>query len=260
MNHRYRKTIIAGNWKMNKTPAEARALIKQLGNAAAKAKWCEVVCCVPYVDIAPAVKSAKGSRIAIGAQNVHQAANGAYTGEVSAGMLAASGVKYVIVGHSERRQYFGETNELVNKKVRAVLDAGLKCILCVGETLAERELGITSDIVAAQLKAGLSGVSAAEIKKVVVAYEPVWAIGTGRTATAELAGEVCEFIRATVRKSYGARLARAVTVQYGGSMNEKNAAELLALPDVDGGLIGGASLVAESFAAIIEAANQSSSA
>jgi triosephosphate isomerase len=256
MNRRYRKTIIAGNWKMNKTVSEGKVLLDELKASVGKVKWCEVVVCVPFVDIQMAVRALKDTRIAVGAQNLHQEASGAYTGEVSAAMLKDLGVKYVIIGHSERRQYFAETDALVNKKIHVALEAGLHPIVCVGETLEQRESGITEELITLQVKAALSGVTADKLRKIVIAYEPIWAIGTGKTATADQANEVCELIRATIRKAYGARAARAVTVQYGGSMNAKNAYELLSKPDVDGGLIGGASLKSADFTAIIEAANQ----
>ncbi len=256
MNRRYRKTIIAGNWKMNKTASEGKALLDEIKQSVGKIKWCEVVCCVPFVDIPMALRALKDTRIAVGAQNMHHEASGAYTGEVSAAMLKDLGVKYVIIGHSERREYFGETDELVNKKVLAALEAGLHPIVCVGERLEQRDMGITHELIAMQVKAALAGVPQDKVRKMVIAYEPIWAIGTGRTATAEQANEICELIRATIRKMYGARTARAVTIQYGGSMNAKNASELLAQPDVDGGLIGGASLKAPDFTAIVEAANQ----
>jgi triosephosphate isomerase len=256
MNRRYRKTIIAGNWKMNMTPAEARALLDGVKAQCAKAKWCETVVCVPYIDIPLAVRILKDCRISVGAQNMHQEPKGAYTGEISAGMLKDAGVKYVIIGHSERRQYFGETDALVNKKVHRALEAELRPIICVGETLEQRDMGITLEIVGAQVKAALNGVPSEKLRRTVFAYEPVWAIGTGRTATVEQAAEVCNHIRSLVRKKYGARAARGVTIQYGGSMNDANARELLAELDIDGGLIGGAALKAESFAAIVNAANQ----
>lgn len=256
MNRRYRKTIIAGNWKMNKTPSEAKTLIEEMKPLLSKAKWCEMVLCVPFTDIQAAVKAAKGSKIAIGAENMHFEKSGAFTGEISADMLKELGVKYVIVGHSERRQYFNETDETCNKKVKAAIENGLRPILCVGESLAEREQDVTMEVIRKQVKIALQGVAAEDIKKVVIAYEPIWAIGTGKTATSEQAGEVCAKIRDCLRELYGARAARAITIQYGGSMNAKNAAELLAQPDVDGGLIGGASLKSADFAAIVEAANQ----
>ena len=256
MNRRYRKTIIAGNWKMNKTLSETRAYAEEIKPMLGKPKWCEVVLCVPYVNIPAAVRLFKESRIAIGAENCHYESTGAYTGEVSAEMLKELGVMYVIIGHSERRAYYNETDFTVNKKVHAALEAGLYPIVCVGESLEQRELDVTMELIAYQVKAALAGVPADKMRHVVIAYEPIWAIGTGKTATAEQAGEVCEGIRAVVRKLYGARVARAVTIQYGGSMNAKNAAELLAQPDVDGGLIGGAALKPADFTTIVNAANQ----
>ncbi|MEG0765777.1 MAG: triose-phosphate isomerase [Pseudoflavonifractor sp.] len=256
MNRRYRKTIIAGNWKMNKTLSETRNYADEIRPLLGKPKWCEVVLCVPFVNLQAAVRLFKDSRIAIGAENCHYEQSGAYTGEVTAEMLKEIGVKYVIIGHSERRAYYNETDFTVNKKVHAALAAGLYPIVCVGESLEQRELDVTMELIAYQVKAALAGVPADKMRHVVIAYEPLWAIGTGKTATAEQAGEVCEAIRAVVRKLYGARVARAVTVQYGGSMNAKNAAELLAQPDVDGGLIGGAALKPADFTAIVSAANQ----
>ena len=256
MNRRYRKTIIAGNWKMNKTLSETRAYAEEIKPMLGKPKWCEVVLCVPYVNIPAAVRLFKESRIAIGAENCHYESTGAYTGVVSAEMLKELGVKYVIIGHSERRAYYNETDFTVNKKVHAALEVGLRPIVCVGESLEQRELDVTRELSADQVKAALAGGPADKMRHVVIAYEPIWAIGTGKTATAEQAGEVCEGIRAVVRKLYGARVARAVTIQYGGSMNAKNAAELLAQPDVDGGLIGGAALKPAEFTTIVNAANQ----
>lgn len=256
MNRRYRKTVIAGNWKMNKTATETRAFAEKLKPLVARVKWCEVVLCVPYVNLPAAVKAFRDSRVAVGAENLYFEPSGAFTGEVSAEMLRDIGVKYVIIGHSERRQQFGETDLTVNKKVHAALGAGLCPIVCVGESLEQRELGVTMELIALQVKTALAGVSAERLRKIVMAYEPVWAIGTGRTATAEQAGEVNEHIRTVIRKLYGARAARSVTIQYGGSMNTRNAAQLLAQPDVDGGLIGGASLQPEEFLEIIKAANQ----
>ena len=256
MNRRYRKTIIAGNWKMNKTASETKKFAEELKAILPKAKWCDVVVCVPAVNIPAAMKAFKDVRVSVGAQNVFYEKSGAYTGEVSADMLKDLGVKYVIIGHSERRQYFGETDFTVNKKVHAALEVGLNPIVCVGESLEQRELGVTMELIAYQVKAALAGVPADKMRHVVIAYEPLWAIGTGKTATAEQAGEVCQAIRAVIRKLYGAHVARSVTIQYGGSMNAKNAAELLAQPDVDGGLIGGASLKAPDFMTIITSANQ----
>ncbi|MDO5548970.1 MAG: triose-phosphate isomerase [Eubacteriales bacterium] len=256
MNRRYRKTIIAGNWKMNMTPSQTKAMIEELKPLVKEVKWCEMVLCVPFVDITTAVKAAKGSKIAIGAENMHFEPKGAYTGEVSADMLKECGIKYVVIGHSERRQYFGETDETVNKKVKVALESGFRPIVCVGESLDEREQDVWSEVVRKQVKIALKDVPVEDVKKVVIAYEPIWAIGTGKTATADQANEVCATIRECLRGLYGARAARAITIQYGGSMNAKNAAELLSKPDVDGGLIGGASLKPNDFHAIIEAANQ----
>ena len=256
MNRRYRKTIIAGNWKMNKNATETKKFAEELKAILPRAKWCDVVVCVPFVNIPAALKAFKDMRVAVGAENLYYEPNGAYTGEVSADMLRDLGVKYVIIGHSERRQYFCETDVTVNKKVHAALDAGLHPIICVGESLEQREMGVTMELIALQVKSALSGVAADRVRKCVIAYEPIWAIGTGKTATAEQAGEVCSAIRATIRGLYGARVARSVTIQYGGSMNPKNAAELLAQPDIDGGLIGGAALKPDQFVDIINAANQ----
>lgn len=247
-----RKTVIAGNWKMNKTAPETSALVAQLKTAADCAA-CEVVVCPPFTNLQAACDAAAGSHIKVGAQNVHFAQSGAYTGEISAEMLLALGVTYVIVGHSERRQYFGETDETVNKRLTAALNAGLTAILCVGETETQREQGITDEVIRSQLKVAFGGIAEEQLPQLIVAYEPVWAIGTGKTATAAQAEEVCAMIRATVRELYGDAAADHLTVQYGGSMKPGNAAELLAQPDIDGGLIGGAALKAEDFAAIIAA-------
>ncbi|MBQ3416248.1 MAG: triose-phosphate isomerase [Ruminococcus sp.] len=248
-----RKAIIAGNWKMNKTPSETSVLINEIAPLV-KDAGCEVITCVPYVDLSAAVEATKGTNIKVGAENCHWAESGAFTGEISAAMLKEVGVEYVVLGHSERRQYFGETDETVNKRTKAVLKAGLKPIVCVGELLWERECNITEEVIARQIKLDLWDVTAEELKNVVIAYEPVWAIGTGKTATAEQAEDVCAFIRAQLGKLYGEEAAAGVTIQYGGSMNDKNADELLQKENVDGGLIGGASLVAEKFAAIVKAA------
>ncbi|MBQ9952760.1 MAG: triose-phosphate isomerase [Clostridia bacterium] len=247
-----RNYVIAGNWKMNKTPAETTALINEMKPLVAGAA-CDVVLCVPYVDIAAAIEAAKGSNIKIGAENVHFKANGAYTGEVSAEMLTACGVEYVVIGHSERRQYFGETDQTVNLRTLAALNAGLKAIVCVGETLEQRELGYTETLLKYQTKMVLTNVTAEQLKNVIIAYEPVWAIGTGVTATAEQADEGNGYVRAAVAEMFGAEAAENITVQYGGSMNPKNAEELLAKENVDGGLIGGASLKAEDFSIIVKA-------
>ena len=250
-----RKAVIAGNWKMNNTPAQTTALINEMKPLVAGAD-CEVVLCVPFVDIAAAVEAAKGSNIKIGAENVHFKASGAYTGEVSADMLVASGVEYVVIGHSERRQYFGETDQTVNLRSLAALNAGLKAIICVGETLEQRELGYTETLLKYQTKMALTNVTKEQLKNVIIAYEPVWAIGTGVTATADQADEGNGFVRAAIAEAYGADVAETVTVQYGGSMNAKNAEELVAKVNVDGGLIGGASLKAADFSVIVKAASE----
>ena len=256
MNTKYRKTVIAGNWKMNKTPSETKEFMTQLKAIMPKGRWCDVALCVPAVCIPAAVRAMRETRVGIGAENCNAHASGAYTGEIATNMLVDAGCKYVIIGHSERRQYFGETDFTVNKKVAAALEAGLHPIICVGETLEQRELGITMELIALQLKSALSGVSAEQVRRCVIAYEPIWAIGTGKTATGEQAAEVCTFIRATIRSLFGARIARSITVQYGGSMKGENAAELLSHEDIDGGLIGGASLKPDAFMAIVHAANQ----
>ncbi len=255
MNKMLRKAVIAGNWKMNKTPAEAKELIEGI-KPLVRGADCDVVVCVPYIDLAVALEATKGSNIGVGAENCHWEKSGAFTGEISADMLAAMGVQYVIIGHSERRTYFGETDVTVNKRVRAALDSGLTVILCVGEYLEQREQGITAELVAMQTKIALGGVSKEELKKIIIAYEPVWAIGTGKTATSAQANEVCAVIRSTVKDLYDAPAANALTVQYGGSMNAGNAVELLDKPDVDGGLIGGASLKPADFAEIVKAASR----
>ena len=255
MNKALRKAVIAGNWKMNKTPAEAKELISAIAPLV-KDAGCDVVACTPFVDLASAQEAAAGTNIQIGAENCHWEKSGAYTGEISAEMLASMGVNIVIIGHSERRQYFGETDVTVQKRVRAALDAGLTVILCVGETLEQREQGITSELVAMQTKIALGGVSEEELKRVIIAYEPVWAIGTGKTATAQQANEVCHTIRECIASVYSQAAADGITIQYGGSMNAGNAAELLAQPDVDGGLIGGASLKPQDFATIVKAATE----
>lgn len=253
MNKNLRKAVIAGNWKMNKTPAEAKELIEQI-KPLVKDAGCSVLCCVPFVDLQTALEACAGSNIEVGAENCHWEESGAFTGEISAKMLTSMGVHYVILGHSERRTYFGDTDVTVQKRMRAALNAGMTVILCVGEYLEQREQGVTAEVVSSQTKIALQGVSKEELSRVIIAYEPVWAIGTGRTATAEQANEVCALIRSVVKDLYGSQAADALTIQYGGSMNAKNAAELLAQPDVDGGLIGGASLKPADFAEIVKAA------
>ena len=256
MNRKYRRTVIAGNWKMNKTVTEMKQFAEELKPLLGKPKWCDVVLCVPAVNLAQAVRLFRDSRIAVGAQTMHYESTGAYTGEISAEMLADLGVRYVILGHSERRAYYNETDEAVNKKVHAALNAGLSPIVCVGESLMEREMGVTMEKVAYQVKMALHGVAAEKLRRVVIAYEPIWAIGTGKTATTEEASAVCCAIRSLVREMHGARIARSMTIQYGGSMNAKNAEELLGELDIDGGLIGGASLKPADFTQLVNAANQ----
>ncbi len=251
MNKNLRNVIIAGNWKMNKTPSETKALIAEIAPLAADA-GCEVVVCPPTACLAAACEAAKGTNIKIGAQNVHFEKNGAYTGETSADMLLDLGVSYAIIGHSERRQYFGETDATVNLRTKAAIEAGLTAIVCVGETLGERELGITAETVSRQTKVALSGIE--DLGKIVIAYEPVWAIGTGKTATDEQAEEVCALIRDVLASLYGKEKADKTVIQYGGSMNAGNAASLLGKENIDGGLIGGASLKAADFGVIIAAA------
>ena len=250
-----RRAIIAGNWKMNKTRPEAKELIEAM-KPLVKDAGCEVVICVPYTNLETAVELTKGTNIKVGAENCHFAKSGAYTGKMTAYMLTEIGVEYVVLGHSERRQYFGETDETVNKRTKAALEAGLKPIVCVGELLWERECGITEEVIARQIKLDFFGVTADELKNCVIAYEPVWAIGTGKTATADQAEEVCGFIRGVLSKLYGKDVADTITIQYGGSMNAGNASELLSKENVDGGLIGGASLKANDFAIIVDAATK----
>lgn len=245
-----RKPIIAGNWKMNKTPEEARELVAALVPAVKDAD-CDVVVCVPATDFAAVKEAAQGSNIHLGAQNVHFAKSGAYTGELSADMLKACGVEYVVIGHSERRQYFGETDKTVNLRTRAAVEAGLKPIVCVGELKDEREAGYTDIIVEYQTLMALHGLTAEEVKGVVIAYEPVWAIGTGLTATDEQANETIGAIRKAIERQYGKEVSDAVRIQYGGSMNPKNVKGLMAQPEIDGGLIGGASLKAPDFSQVV---------
>lgn len=239
-----RKKIIAGNWKMNMTPSEAKALCETLVPLIKGTKN-EVVFCVPAVDVTTVVKAVKGSGIKVGGENIYFEDKGAYTGETSADMLVDAGAKYVVLGHSERREYFKETDADVNKKVLKALEKGLIPILCCGESLEQREQGITLDWIRMQIKIALQGVTAEQAGTMVIAYEPIWAIGTGKTATTEQAEEVCKAIRQTVQELYGRKTANAIRIQYGGSVNAKNAVELFAEPDIDGGLVGGASLKAD---------------
>ena len=244
-----RKPIIAGNWKMNKTPSEARELVTALAPLV-KDAVCDVVVCTPAVNFAAVSEAIKGTNIKLGAQNMHWKESGAYTGELSAAMLKECGVEYVILGHSERRQYFGETDATVNLRTLAAVKAGLTPIVCVGEKKEEREAGYTNALVSYQTLIALSGLTAEQVKGVVIAYEPVWAIGTGLTATDEQANETIGVIREAVRSAYG-DAADEVRIQYGGSMNPKNCKGLMAQPEIDGGLIGGASLKAEDFSKVV---------
>lgn len=247
-----RKPIIAGNWKMNKTAEETKALIQGLIPLVGDVDNVDIVVCPTFVNLAAAADVLAGSNIKLGAQNMHFEKSGAFTGEISADMLLAFGVKYVILGHSERRQFFGETDEGVNKKTKVALEAGLIPIVCVGETLEEREAGITSEIVCKQTKLALLGLSADQVAGVVIAYEPIWAIGTGKTATADDANETIGAIRGAVKEVYGDECAQSVRIQYGGSMKQSNASELMAKSEIDGGLIGGAALKAEDFSQIVK--------
>ncbi len=247
-----RRIVAAGNWKMNKTASEAVEFINALKPAVAGAKN-EVVVGVPFVCLPGVVAAAKGSNIKVAAQNMHWEEKGAFTGEVSGPMLADLGVDYVIIGHSERREYFGETNEMINKKAHAIFQYGMTPIICCGETLTQREQGVTADHIRYQIKVALLGLTAEQVSKLVIAYEPIWAIGTGKTATNEQANEVCGIIRQLVAELYGKDVAEKVIVQYGGSVNAKNATELFAMSDIDGGLVGGASLKVEDFSIIAKA-------
>jgi len=236
-----RRKIVAGNWKMNMTPSEAVKLCADLKDVV-KSDDVDVVYCVPAIDIVPVVEAVKGTNVEVGAENMYFEEKGAFTGEISASMLVDAGVKYVILGHSERREYFKEDDELLNKKVKKAFEAGLTPILCCGETLEQREMGVTMDWIRLQIKSDLVGVTADQVKTMVIAYEPIWAIGTGKTATTEQAQEVCKGVRECIAEMYDQATADAVRIQYGGSVNASNAAELFAQPDIDGGLVGGASL------------------
>ena len=236
-----RKKIIAGNWKMNMAPSEAVELVNTLKSLVVTEE-ADVVFCVPAIDIIPVVEAAKGSNIQVGAENMYFEEKGAYTGEISPNMLTDAGVKYVVLGHSERREYFAETNETVNKKMLKAFEHGLTPIMCCGETLEQREQGVTMDFIRQQVKVGFQNVTADQAKTAVIAYEPIWAIGTGKTATTEQAQEVCKAIRECIAEVYDEATAEAIRIQYGGSVNAATAPELFAQPDIDGGLVGGASL------------------
>ena len=239
-----RRKIIAGNWKMNKTPSEAVALVNELKDLV-KNDEVDVVYCVPAIDIVPVVDEVKGTNVKVGAENMYFEESGAYTGEISAAMLKDAGVEYVIIGHSERRDYFKEDDVLLNKKVKKAIEAGITPILCCGETLEQREMGIAVDFIRLQIKSDLKDVAAADAAKLVIAYEPIWAIGTGKTATSEQAEEICKAVRDCIREMYDDDTAEKVRIQYGGSVNAGNAAELFTKPDIDGALVGGASLKAD---------------
>ena len=239
-----RRKIIAGNWKMNMTPSEAVALVETL-KPLVQTDEADVVFCVPAIDLIPVIEAVKGTNIEVGAENMYYEEKGAFTGEISPNMLTDAGVKYVIIGHSERREYFAETDETVNKKVLKAFEHGLTPIICCGESLTQREQGITLDWIRMQVKIAFQNVTAEQAKQAVIAYEPIWAIGTGKTATTEQAEEVCAAIRACIGEVYDEATANAIRIQYGGSVNAANAAELFAQPDIDGGLVGGASLKAD---------------
>jgi len=244
-----RKKIIAGNWKMNKTPREAMELVEML-KTKVDTDAVDVVFCVPAINIIPVKAALDGTNIKLGAQNVYFEESGAYTGEISPSMLEEAGVDYVVIGHSERREYFGETDADVNKKIKKILEHNMTPIMCCGETLEQRELGIAIEFIRSQVKCGFTGLSAEDAQKVVIAYEPIWAIGTGKTATSQQAQEICSAVRQVIRELYGEETAEVIRIQYGGSVNAKNAAELFAMADIDGGLVGGASLK-EEFASIV---------
>ena len=247
-----RRKIVAGNWKMNMTPSQAVKLVEELKPLVASDSV-DVVYCVPAIDIVPVVEAVKGTNVEVGAENMYFEEKGAYTGEISAEMLVDAGVKYVVLGHSERRDYFKEDDELLNKKVKKAFEAGLTPILCCGESLEQREMGVTMDWIRLQIKSDLDGVAADDVKNLVIAYEPIWAIGTGKTATADQAEEIHAYIRSVIAEKYGKEVAAETSILYGGSCKASNAPELFAKPDIDGGLIGGASLKVADFKGIIDA-------
>jgi triosephosphate isomerase len=247
-----RKIVIAGNWKMNKTAAEGVEFVKELAGLVSDVKDVEVVVCPTFTALSQVVQAAAGTNVKIGAQNIHWAENGAYTGEISAEMLKETGVEYVIIGHSERRQYFGETDETVNQRLVAALNAGLIPMVCIGELLNERESGKTEDVLKTQIVGAFKDISVDDMEKIIVAYEPVWAIGTGKTATPEMAEETHSFVRSVIAGLYSSDVADKVRIQYGGSMKPGNSAELISQPDIDGGLVGGASLQPDTFAELIK--------
>lgn len=249
-----RKKVIAGNWKMYKTNSEAKDLVEGLINNTKEIVKTKMIVCPPFTALSVVSELAAGGSIHVGAQNMYWEEQGAFTGEISTEMIKSTGATYVIIGHSERRQFFGETDGTVNKKLKAALQSGLNPIVCIGESLEERESGVTNDVVGNQVEKALAGISAEEMKKIILAYEPIWAIGTGKTASPDQAQEVHKFIRSTLTKLYNTEIAEVIIVQYGGSVKPENANELLSQPDIDGALVGGACLKAESFAGIIKAA------
>lgn len=253
MNEELRCPVIAGNWKMNKNPSETKDFIKRIIDVVNNNKV-KVILCVPFIDLPEALISAKNSKVLIGAQNCHFEKNGAFTGEISPSMLKSMGVEYVIIGHSERRNYFNEDDKIVNKKVKAALESGLSVILCVGESLEQRELNVTSEVISSQIKRGLYEVDKSDMKRVIIAYEPIWAIGTGRTASPNAANEVCSLIRKIIGDLYDIETSEHLIIQYGGSMNSKNAKDLLSMHNIDGGLIGSSSLDSDEFLDIIATA------
>ena len=246
-----RKPVMAGNWKMYKTPSETATFFEKFSPLVAQSTHCEIVICPPFVNIAAALAGAQGTPIEVGAQNLYWAKEGAFTGEVSGPMIAATGAKWVIIGHSERRQYFGETDETVLKRTIAALDAGLKPIVCVGELLAQREDGTTAHVLESQFTGGIAGLTPEQFAKIVIAYEPVWAIGTGKTATPEIAADAHRVIRAAVTAKFGKEAGAAIRILYGGSVKPDNVTKLMAQPEIDGALVGGASLDGVSFASIV---------
>lgn len=247
-----RKVIIAGNWKMNKTAAEGKALVEELIPMVSDVSACEIVVCPTFTTLPAVVEACKGTNVKVGAQNVHWAESGAFTGEITAEMLKEVGVEFVIIGHSERRQYFGETDATVNQRTKAALAAGLKPIVCIGELLEEREGNKTDEVLGRQIREGLVDLSESDLDSTVIAYEPVWAIGTGKTATPEMAQETQAFVRSVVADMFGQAAADKMRIQYGGSMKPENSGELVACEDIDGGLIGGAALKADSFSQLIK--------
>ena len=253
-----RSIVIAGNWKMYKSNYEAIELIEELKNKTNDIIKTKIIVCPPFTALSVVAEKIQGTNIQVGAQNMYWEKEGAFTGEISTEMIKSTGAKYVIIGHSERRQFFGETDETVNKKLKAALDSGLKPIVCIGESLEERESGVTSDIIGKQVEKALSDISSESMKNVILAYEPIWAIGTGKTATPEQAQDVHKFIRSILYKIYNTETGDEIVIQYGGSVKPDNATELLSQPDIDGALVGGACLKAESFSEIINAAEKSS--